>query len=41
MGEAARKRAKLFSADAIVPEFEAAYGLADEARLKARGPRRR
>ena len=41
MGEAARDRAKLFSADAIVPEFEAAYGLAGEARLKARGPRRR
>jgi glycosyltransferase involved in cell wall biosynthesis len=41
MGTAARERAKLFSADAIVPEFETAYGLAGEARLKARGPRRR
>jgi glycosyltransferase involved in cell wall biosynthesis len=35
MGEAAKERAKLFSADAIVPRFEAAYGVAAEARLKA------
>ena len=41
MGEAARERAGLFSAEAIVPEFEAAYGLAREARLKAAGARRR
>jgi glycosyltransferase involved in cell wall biosynthesis len=41
MGEAARERAKLFSADAIVPRFEAAYELAGQARLKAGGRRRR
>ena len=41
MGEAARERAKLFSADAIVPRFESAYELAGQARLKAGGSRRR
>jgi glycosyltransferase involved in cell wall biosynthesis len=35
MGAAARERAGVFGADAIVPEFEAAYGLAREARLKS------
>jgi glycosyltransferase involved in cell wall biosynthesis len=35
MGAAARERAKLFSAEAIVPEFEAAYELAAAARLKS------
>jgi glycosyltransferase involved in cell wall biosynthesis len=35
MGAAARERAKVFSAEAIVPEFEAAYGLAAAARLKS------
>lgn len=30
MGEAARRRAGLFSADAVVPQFEAAYALAAE-----------
>ncbi len=41
MGAAARQRAELFSAEAIVPEFEAAYALAREYRLKsgARGGR--
>jgi glycosyltransferase involved in cell wall biosynthesis len=41
MGAAARKRAELFSADAIVPEFEAAYGIARDARLKSARRRRR
>jgi glycosyltransferase involved in cell wall biosynthesis len=41
MGAAARERAKVFSADAIVPEFESAYELAGEARLKSAGRRRR
>jgi len=35
MGTAARERAKLFAAERIVPEFEAAYGLARDARLKS------
>ncbi len=35
MGAAALERAKVFGADAIVPEFEAAYALAGEARLKS------
>jgi glycosyltransferase involved in cell wall biosynthesis len=41
MGAAARERAKLFSAEAIVPEFEAAYELAAAARLKSAGRSRR
>jgi glycosyltransferase involved in cell wall biosynthesis len=38
MGAAAQRRAERFSAEAIVPEFEAAYALARQARLKS--PRR-
>jgi glycosyltransferase involved in cell wall biosynthesis len=41
MGEAARARARLFGPDAVVPQFESAYELAVEARLKARGGRGR
>jgi glycosyltransferase involved in cell wall biosynthesis len=41
MGEAAVARAKLFSPDAVVPQFEAAYGAAVDARLKKTGSRRR
>jgi glycosyltransferase involved in cell wall biosynthesis len=41
MGEAARARARLFGPDAVVPQFESAYELAVEARLKARGRRGR
>lgn len=37
MGEAARARARLFGPEAVVPQFESAYELAVEARLKARG----
>jgi glycosyltransferase involved in cell wall biosynthesis len=41
MGAAARERAATFSAEAIVPEFEAAYALARQARLKSAGRSRR
>jgi glycosyltransferase involved in cell wall biosynthesis len=41
MGAAARERAKVFGADAIVPEFEDAYALAMAARLKSAGRGRR
>jgi glycosyltransferase involved in cell wall biosynthesis len=41
MGTAARRRAVRFSADAIVPEFEAAYELAVASRLKSAGHSRR
>jgi glycosyltransferase involved in cell wall biosynthesis len=41
MGEAARARARLFGPEAVVPQFESAYELAIEARLKARGRRGR
>jgi glycosyltransferase involved in cell wall biosynthesis len=41
MGAAARERAELFSADAIVPQFEAAYALARDSRLKSVGRSRR
>jgi glycosyltransferase involved in cell wall biosynthesis len=41
MGEAARVRARLFGPEAVVPQFESAYKLAVEARLKARGRRGR
>ena len=41
MGAAAQERAAIFSAEAIVPEFEAAYALARQARLKSAGRRRR
>jgi glycosyltransferase involved in cell wall biosynthesis len=37
MGNAARERAKSFGPDVVVPQFEAAYGLAVEARLKTGG----
>ena len=37
MGEAARERAKNFGPDVVVPQFEAAYGLAVEAGLKTAG----
>jgi glycosyltransferase involved in cell wall biosynthesis len=41
MGEAAKRRTELFSPEAIVPRFEAAYGEAVDARLKKRAPRGR
>lgn len=41
MGGAARARARLFGPEAVVPQFESAYELAVEARLKARGRRGR
>jgi glycosyltransferase involved in cell wall biosynthesis len=41
MGAAALKRAGVFGAEAVVPEFEAAYAVAAEARLKAGGRRGR
>jgi glycosyltransferase involved in cell wall biosynthesis len=41
MGEAARVRARLFGPEEVVPQFESAYELAVEARLKARGGRGR
>ncbi len=41
MGEAAQPRAKLFSPDAVVPQFEAAYREALDARLKRTGHRSR
>jgi glycosyltransferase involved in cell wall biosynthesis len=41
MGAAARECAATFSADTIVPEFEAAYALARQARLKSAGRSRR
>lgn len=41
MGEAAKRRAKLFSPEAIVPRFEAAYREAVDARLKKSVPRGR
>jgi len=37
MGEAALERAQAFGPDVVVPQFEAAYGLAVEAHLKAAG----
>lgn len=37
MGAAALQRAQSFGPDVVVPQFEAAYGLAVEARLKAGG----
>jgi hypothetical protein len=41
MGEAGRRRTKLFSPEAIVPRFEAAYREAVDARLKKSAPRGR
>jgi glycosyltransferase involved in cell wall biosynthesis len=41
MGAAARGRADLFSAEAIVPQFEAAYAVARDSRLKSAGRSRR